>query len=46
MGEGFDETIKRVKQHYALAKTVRPEATRKESPETFIVALDRKTPRA
>ncbi len=45
MGEGFDETIKRVKQHFALAKTVRPEATRKSSTETFIVALDRKPPR-
>lgn len=46
MGEGFDETMKRVKQHYALAKTVRPEATRKASNETFIVALDRKPPLA
>ena len=45
MGEGFDEMVRRVKAAYRRSKTVKPEATRKESKELYVVALDRK-PRA
>ncbi len=38
MGEGFDETLARVRQHYKKCKTVRPDATRKSSREVYLVA--------
>lgn len=42
MGEGFDEALSRVKQAYSRTKTFRPEATRKESSELYVVAQARK----
>ena len=42
MGEGFDNAVLRAKQLYRRTKTVKPEATRKESKELYVVALDRK----
>ncbi|PIE18973.1 MAG: 50S rRNA methyltransferase [Proteobacteria bacterium] len=44
MGEGFDEMVRKVKSIYKRSKTVKPEATRKESKELYIVAQERKTP--
>lgn len=44
MGEGFDEMVKRVKTHYKRMKIIKPEATRKESKELYLVAMERKTP--
>ena len=38
MGEGFEETVQLVRRHYARAKIVRPDATRKSSVEVFLVA--------
>jgi 23S rRNA (uridine2552-2'-O)-methyltransferase len=42
MGSGFDDAIVAVKKAYKRHKTLKPEATRKESKELFIVALDRR----
>jgi len=39
MGDGFDETLARVRRHYKKTKTVRPEATRKSSTEVYLVGL-------
>lgn len=38
MGEGFNETLAEVKRSYGKVKNVRPEATRKESRELYLVA--------
>lgn len=43
MGEGFDEMVRKVKSLYKRSKTVKPEATRKESKELYIVAQERKS---
>jgi 23S rRNA (uridine2552-2'-O)-methyltransferase len=42
MGDGFEETMRRVRDHYERVKTARPDATRKSSTELYIVALGRK----
>ena len=42
MGDGFDDTIRRVRERYDRVKTARPDATRKSSTEVYIVALGRK----
>lgn len=46
MGEGFDDVVKQVRAAYGRTKTVKPEATRKESRELYLVALDRKPRKA
>ncbi len=42
MGEGFDETVRKVKTLYRRTKIVKPEASRKESKELYLIALDRR----
>ncbi len=37
MGEGFQETLARVRQQFKRAKTVRPKATRSSSTEVYLV---------
>lgn len=43
MGDGFAETVKRLKEHYEQVKTIRPEATRKSSTEVYLVCLRRRS---
>ena len=41
-GAGFPELLKRVQKHFVKTNTIKPEATRGESVETFIVAQGRR----
>ena len=41
MGEGFAEAHRKVRDAYAAVKTVRPDATRKESTELYVVGRGR-----
>jgi len=42
MGSGFDEAVAKAKKGYKRTKVVKPEATRKESKEIYIVATERR----
>jgi 23S rRNA (uridine2552-2'-O)-methyltransferase len=42
MGEGFEETLARLRQGYDEVKIVRPEATRRSSTEVYLVGLRRR----
>jgi 23S rRNA (uridine2552-2'-O)-methyltransferase len=42
MGEGFEDAVRRLREHYGQVKTVRPDATRKSSSEVYLVAQRRK----
>ena len=42
VGSGFDDVLQRVKQTYRRVKMNKPEASRKESMEQYIVARERK----
>jgi len=42
MGEGFEETLKDLRQRYEQVRVVRPEATRKSSVEVYLVAQRRR----
>jgi 23S rRNA (uridine2552-2'-O)-methyltransferase len=42
MGDGFDEVVAHAKRTHQRTKTVRPQATRKESTELYLVAVGRK----
>ncbi|MBK8480026.1 MAG: RlmE family RNA methyltransferase [Proteobacteria bacterium] len=46
MGEGFDAALAGVKRAYRRTKVVRPEATRRQSSEVYVVALERRQPAA
>jgi 23S rRNA (uridine2552-2'-O)-methyltransferase len=41
-GSDFHRLLAQVKQHFAQTKVVRPEATRKQSKEIYILAMNRK----
>jgi 23S rRNA (uridine2552-2'-O)-methyltransferase len=43
MGSGFEEAWAEIKRAYARTKIVRPDATRKESTEVYVVALERRS---
>ncbi|MCA9667218.1 MAG: RlmE family RNA methyltransferase [Myxococcales bacterium] len=42
MGEGFEPLLARLRETYASAKTVRPQATRKSSTEVYLVGTGKK----
>jgi len=41
-GSGFDEMVKELKSRFGKVKGIKPRATRKESKEIFLVAMDKK----
>lgn len=43
MGAGFDEAIAKAKAGYKRTKVVKPDATRKESKELYVVATERRS---
>jgi 23S rRNA (uridine2552-2'-O)-methyltransferase len=43
MGDGFDQALRGVKALYAHIKTTRPDATRKQSTEVYVVAQGKKS---
>lgn len=44
VGEGFDPLLAAVKAAFRRVKMIKPDSSRKESPEQYIVAQDRKPP--
>lgn len=42
MGEGFEPALASVKRAYRRTKVVRPDATRRQSTEVYVVALERR----
>jgi 23S rRNA (uridine2552-2'-O)-methyltransferase len=42
VGEGFDTLLQSIKETFRHVKMVKPEGSRKESPEQYVVAQDRK----
>jgi 23S rRNA (uridine2552-2'-O)-methyltransferase len=41
-GSGFDEIVQELKRRFRKVKGIKPRATRKESKEIFLVAMDKK----
>ncbi len=41
-GSGFDEMVKELKSRFGKVKGIKPRATRKESKELYLVAMDKK----
>lgn len=46
MGEGFETALARAKRAYRRTKVVRPDATRRQSTEVYVVGLERRDPPA
>jgi 23S rRNA (uridine2552-2'-O)-methyltransferase len=42
MGEGFEQAVRCLKQRFEVARTVRPDATRKSSTEVYLVGTARR----
>ncbi len=44
-GSGYSQCVQKIKAHFLRVKAIKPKASRSGSAETFVVALQRKTPR-